>query len=129
MTALIEGDEFTFHIESDLDTAPTGFDSVIIGLPGDCGVISAPGKVMLDVVRLTKIVEAVARYTAEQMNETLLKAEFILTFDPVKVTTLGLLHDCDICREGVNRALAMLATGDGPMIVGQLYWTEAPGGP
>jgi hypothetical protein len=64
---------------------------------------------------------------AEGLGEVLHHAEWTITADPAEVRRLGLAHDCDTCRAGVDRAVAWLAGGEGREVaVGQMWWTVNP---
>jgi len=95
-----------------------GFDTTIIGLNEDCYLGEA-----LDARFVLRLLSQLSERFASELEERLHHAEWVITRDPRTVKERGMLHDCDFCRDGVERALEMLeAKPNGDLAIGALYW-------
>ncbi len=98
----------------------TGMDTAIIASPRKAyeivdGRIEPTERVHQDVFTLSFDF-------ARNLGETLHHASWTMTVDP-EVLRRSLLHDCEMCRQGVEAGLAHLETRPGqPLLVGILFW-------
>jgi hypothetical protein len=81
----------------------------------------------LNLRRVGDLLRMASETCARELGERLHHADWTITSDPGEVRRLGLTHDCDQCREGVDRAVAWLGAGPGREVaVGQMWWTVNP---
>ncbi len=106
------------------DRPVTGSDSCILVVPDDVYVRTTPdAEPALNVRAVHAVLRQVGDDAAARLGEQLHHAEWVITSDPELVEKLG-IHSpgCLTCRAGVDQALAHLAAGGGPLLVGTLYW-------
>lgn len=105
-----------------------GGDTTIFGLP-DSYQRQLDEHDALDVVDLGRLLSAVAEQQAIDLGDELHHADFVVTTDPLMVMERGAMHDCDVCRAGVNSALrALKEHPEQSLVVGVLYWAGGEGG-
>lgn len=98
------------------------FDSVICTCPpalfSEMGDLEA-----LDLRLATAFLTRLAQDMAENLGRTCGRADYYITTSPEVIRDKGLMHDCQECRDGVQRALEHLEAHPGTrFIVGQLHW-------
>lgn len=109
-------------VMADTTGEPSGSDSVIMYVPGRW-YVTVNGKRALLARTASRDMREVSERSAANLGERLHHAEWAITSDPEEVTTLGLMHDCPVCRAGVDQALAFLRDNPGGEVaVGQLWW-------
>jgi hypothetical protein len=111
---------FTFM--GDTRQEPAGYDAQIVSVPDACYFGDPADRVLIaGVVRevLRRVNDTVLRNMRRQLHHV----AWTVTREPEQVSTLGLLHDCPECREGVSRALGFLQDHPGAEVaVGQFFW-------
>lgn len=116
-------DDFEFSIITPLglaDAQIVGLDTMIAVVP-DVYIVDG----VINVTGLERLLRDQSEQAARNLGEYLHHADFVLTTDPVTVEKKGAVHDCDVCREGVLRALQHLR--ENPTVdlaVGTLYWAQ-----
>jgi hypothetical protein len=104
---------------------PAGFDSAIIGVPAEGWYLTIAGARTFVAQLAARDLRAVSEAAAADVSVILHHADWVITSDPAEVTTLGLMHDCAVCRAGVDQATAYLRDNPGREIaVGQLWWAR-----
>jgi hypothetical protein len=113
-----------FVLMGESDRNVSGRDTVIATLDHDALYATINGTDTLLVTRFSRLIQAMAEMRAgEAVGEVLHHGDFFITTDAERVRELGMLHDCEDCRAGVDRALASLAEHPGAdVVIGQLYW-------
>jgi hypothetical protein len=102
---------------------PTGYDSAIVTLPASA-YVSGPVRT-LNIPALRAILREATAVSCREVNERLHHGVWTITSDPVKVTTLGLMHDCATCLAAVEATIVWLrAHPGGEVAVGQLWWAD-----
>jgi hypothetical protein len=100
------------------------FDSAIISVPARWYVTLNGERVFL-ARQAGRDLRKVSEGCAASVGESLHHAVWTITGDPEQVRTLGMMHDCETCREGTGNALAVLAANPGSEVaVGQLWWAD-----
>lgn len=105
------------------DRKITGFDTTILVMPTEFYVSVAGEPPGLALNQFSAWLNRLANQQASDLGERLHHAEFTITTSRATVETLGRMHDCDVCREGVRTAIRFMHEHPGAeMVVGQLYW-------
>lgn len=103
---------------------PAGYDSTIVQVP-ERWYISLNGKRTFLTQLAGKELRQLSEGQAADMGETLHHADWTVTSDPEQVRTLGLTHDCMVCRAAVDQALTYLRHNPrAEVAVGQLWWAQ-----
>jgi hypothetical protein len=101
---------------------PTGFDSAIAQVPGRW-YVTVNGKPAFLAQLAGRDLRKLSEQLAADIGEKLHHAEWTITSDPERVSTLAMLHDCASCRAGTDQALAYLRDNPGSEVAaGQLWW-------
>lgn len=113
----------TFTVGSALGEV-AGFDSIIALAPEDL-YKEIEGNRVLVMKRLATLLRQLSEEAAQNLNERLHHADWVITSDPEVVRTKGLAHDCAPCRAGVDQATAYLRVNpNAEILVGMLYWAS-----
>lgn len=106
------------------DRPVDGGDTTMFAMPEDAYVDLGDGKPTLRLQAFSRMIREVAEDQATALGRELHHADFWISTDPEFVREKGTWHDCQVCRDGMVRAMDMMAANPRiEMVVGRLYWT------
>ncbi len=114
---------------SDPDLRIGGFDSMIVGAQDeDLSSLGFGQAAFMDSNVLTPKLLSMSHLAALRLGERLHHADWWLTDNIDLINELSLMHDCQECRDGAERAVAFVKATGRAVLVGQLYWIHPEDG-
>lgn len=112
----------TWHSNKSVDEGPEGHDSAVLAMPEEM-YVGRGSQRALAANAFVAWLRPVLEQMAANLGRALHHADVRMSSDPAVVLELASMHDCDFCREQMEKVDAFMAEHPGvELIVAQMWW-------